>query len=310
MSPIPPTQQPRACDLEPEVQTYLAAISQSTDALRKLYPLDTPEKADLASPLWDEIYTAIGFTTLDVELEHAILTHKSTAELMPAVREATVQCEAAFEIITARRLVQARDPDEAREILNNGPIHPFYVHFANLEWTTLLNAVGKTPQSVAILGSGALPETSIWITDWAAAHGTQIHVHNVELVPDRLELSRGVHQALGLLDQSSNASVSFETGDARNAPSDLSVYDAVYFNATVGSTVEEKESILLDVVSRMRKGAHMVTRSTYSLKTMAYPPVSLQSPRVLGKLRPVLTLHSSGEVGKTVNATVIVSRVL
>lgn len=159
----------------------------------------------------------------------------------------------------------------ARDILNNGPIHPFYVYFANLEWTTLLNAVGKTPQSVAILGSGALPETSIWISDWAADHGTQIHVRNVELVQDRLELSRGVHQALGLLDQASNASVSFETGDARTAPSDLSGYDAVYFNATVGSTVEEKESILLDVVGRMKKGAHMVTRSTYSLKTMAYP---------------------------------------
>jgi ubiquinone/menaquinone biosynthesis C-methylase UbiE len=121
---------------------------------------------------------------------------------------------------------------------------------------------------VAILGAGALPETAIWIADWARANGKRIHVHNVEIVPDRLELSRQVYEALGELHESD---VSFQVGNARDSPSDLGGFDAVYFNATIGSTVLEKESILLDVVSRMRKGAHMVTRSTYSLKTMAYP---------------------------------------
>jgi nicotianamine synthase len=136
---------------------------------------------------------------------------------------------------------------------------------------------------VAILGSGALPETGIWIADWARVNGKRIHVHNVEIVRDRLELSRQVYEALGELNE---RDVSFQAGNARDTPSDLSGFDAVYFNATVGSTVWEKESILLDVVGRMRKGAHMVTRSTYSLKTMAYP-VSTGLP--VCNLNPSLT---------------------
>lgn len=121
---------------------------------------------------------------------------------------------------------------------------------------------------MAILGSGALPETGIWIADWARANGKRIHVHNVEIVQDRLELSRQVYEALGELNEDD---VSFRVGNAMDSAIDLGRFDAVYFNATIGSTVLEKESILLHVVSRMRKGAHMVTRSTYSLKTMAYP---------------------------------------
>jgi nicotianamine synthase len=134
----------------------------------------------------------------------------------------------------------------------------------------LIAALGRSPDSVAILGSGALPETGIWIVDWARANGKRIQVHNVDIVQDRLDLSRQVYDVLEL-DESNKSDVSFEVGDARDAPADLSGFDAVYFNATVGSTVLEKESILLDVVGRMRKGAYMLTRSTHSLKTMAYP---------------------------------------
>ncbi|KAK4235856.1 Nicotianamine synthase 2 [Achaetomium macrosporum] len=301
-----------ARDLEAEIQAYVSKVSCATAALEKLYPLDTPEKVDQAIRFWSDIYGCIAFTTLDTELEEAILTHRSMSELMPEVRRATVNCEAAFEIATARRMALARDAKEARAILDHGPAHIFYQCFAHFEWAALLAALnGRVPDSVAILGSGALPETAIWIADWARANGKRIHVHNVEMVQDRLELSRQAYQALGeLKDDDSQNDVRFQVGNARNTPSDLSGFDAVYFNATVGSTVREKESILLDVASRMRKGAHVVTRSTYSLKTMAYPPASIQSSRILAKLRPVVTLHSSGEAGKTVNATVIVSRVV
>jgi ubiquinone/menaquinone biosynthesis C-methylase UbiE len=163
----------------------------------------------------------------------------------------------------------------ARAIFNQGPVHIFYQCFAPFEWGALLAALGgRAPESVAILGSGALPETGIWIAGWARANGQRVHVHNVEVVPDRLELSRRVYEALGELD---TTDVSFEVGNARDSPADLSTFEAVYFNATLGATAQEKESILIDVANRMRKGAYMVTRSTYSLKTMAYP-VSQPSP--------------------------------
>jgi PIN domain nuclease of toxin-antitoxin system len=96
-------------DLESEVGAYLSNISSATAVLENLYPLDTPEKVEQAVGLWDRIYTAIGFTTVDTELEHAILTHRSMSKLMPEVRRATINCEAAFEIATARQTALAKD---------------------------------------------------------------------------------------------------------------------------------------------------------------------------------------------------------
>jgi nicotianamine synthase len=85
-----------------------------------------------------------------------------------------------------------------------------------------------------------------------------------------LEQSKRVYEALGLLDD-----LTFEAGDVRAAPKDLSSFDVVYFNATLGTSTREKEDMMLDVARRMRPGALVLTRSTYSLKTMAYP-VSLE----------------------------------
>jgi hypothetical protein len=100
--------------LELDVQAYVARVSSAAAALEQLYPLDTPEKIDQAIGFWDDLYARIAFTTLDVELEHAILGHRSMRELMPRLRRATINCEAAFEIATARRMAQARDGKEGR----------------------------------------------------------------------------------------------------------------------------------------------------------------------------------------------------
>ncbi|KAF4160816.1 hypothetical protein CNMCM6936_003771 [Aspergillus lentulus] len=75
-----------------------------------------------------------------------------------------------------------------------------------------------------------------------------------------------------------------------------SEYDAVYFAALVGSMCEEKESLLLGVVSRMRKGAILITRSTYSLKQLAYPAIEPTSLRLKERLQLILTVHGYGEL--------------
>lgn len=126
--------------------------------------------------------------------------------------------------------------------------------------------MGHAPQSIAILGSGAMPETGVWVTDWARKHGKRIRIHSLEIIPGRLERSKKVYDALCGSDD-----CTFEMGDIKYAPSDLREHDVVYFNAAVGATTIEKENILLDIVSRMRPGAFVLTRSTHSIKTMAYP---------------------------------------
>lgn len=101
-------------DLESEIQAYVSEVSCATSALEKLYPIDTPAKLEEAISLWDKVYACIAFTTLDTELENALLSHRFMSELMPEVRRATVNCEAAFEIATARRMTLAGDAKEGK----------------------------------------------------------------------------------------------------------------------------------------------------------------------------------------------------
>ena len=129
-----------------------------------------------------------------------------------------------------------------------------------------MEVLGRPPTSVAVLGCGPLPETTIWIADWAQANHHDIYIHNVEVVESRMQQARVVCSALGIADN-----MTFETGDAHVVPRDLKQFEVVYFNAAVGSTEDEKVAIILDFVARMSPGALLVTRSTHALKTMAYP---------------------------------------
>ncbi|TVY66166.1 hypothetical protein Focb16_v011036 [Fusarium oxysporum f. sp. cubense] len=112
-----------------------------------------------------------------------------------------------------------------------------------------------------------MPETAVWATGWAKKQARTVQIHSLELLPDRLEKSVKV---LNRLCEDTQHCI-FEAGDIKDAPQDLREHDVVYFNAAVGSTTLEKENILLSVVYRMRAGAFVLTRSTPSIKTMAYP---------------------------------------
>ncbi|KAF4628898.1 hypothetical protein G7Y89_g9253 [Cudoniella acicularis] len=234
-------------DLAAEAQVYVRKMVSSVASLDALCPLDSPEKTEQAIPFWSQFYDVIGFSTLDIELENAILQHPDVLKLMPDLRRVMGECEVALEVTWAAKVAVARDPTEARQIFNGGTLH-------------------GAPESVAILGSGALPETGVWMIDWARKNNQRIRIHSLEIIPERLEQSKRVYEALGLLED-----LTFEVGDVRTAPKDLSSFDVVYFNATLGTSTREKEDLMLDVARRMRPGALVLTRSTYSLKTMAYP---------------------------------------
>ncbi|KAG7121600.1 Nicotianamine synthase 3 like protein [Verticillium longisporum] len=288
------------------VQHHIGKIKRATDSLEGLYPLNSIDKVNAAIPHWNELYGVIGFTTVDTDVEQRLLKHPDVISLLPSTRRAVLECEAAFEIAFANEIAEAPDSSTARLSLSRFPIHAFYEHAAELEWTAASTVLGRTPRSVAILGAGALPETCIWIQDWARARGERVHVHNVELLPSRLELSQRAMATLKL----DSEDTTYEVGDARDVPRDLRRFDAVYFNATVGSTAEEKETVLLEVASRMTSGSIMVSRGSASLKSLFYPPTIMNSPKLMKKLMPVLTCHMNGEKGRSINTSIIVSRVI
>ncbi|PCD34915.1 hypothetical protein AU210_007508 [Fusarium oxysporum f. sp. radicis-cucumerinum] len=134
---------------------------------------------------------------------------------------------------------------------------------------TLLGFTSVSPKviGVAILGSGAIPETAVWVTGWAKKQARTVQIHSLELLPDRLEKSVKVLNRLC----EDTQHCTFEADDIKDAPQDLREHDVVNFNAAVRSTALEEENVLLSVVYRMRAGAFMLTRNTLSIKTMAYP---------------------------------------
>ncbi|KAM0559776.1 hypothetical protein ACHAPJ_004300 [Fusarium lateritium] len=258
---------PNGRDLEGEAQVYVKTMVENVKAAKALCPLDTPEKTDQVVPFWAGFYKVIGFTTLDLELETAVLAHPEILSLMPDIRYVMGECEGALEVTWAERVAAAKDSTEAWQIYTTTPIHEFYEYVLKAEWSGLLSVMDQAPKSIAILGSGAMPETAVWVTGWAKKQAKTVRIHSLELLPDRLEKSIKVLDTL----RGDIEHCTFESGDIRDAPKDLREHDVVYFNAAVGSTTLEKENILLGVVSRMRSGAFVLTRSTHSIKTMAYP---------------------------------------
>lgn len=101
-----------ARDLPTEAQVYVYKIASAITVLNALYPLNSAEKVTQAVPCWNQIYDIIGFTTLDTDLENAILKHPNLVKLMPSVRRATIECEAAFEVSWADKIALARDPTD------------------------------------------------------------------------------------------------------------------------------------------------------------------------------------------------------
>jgi hypothetical protein len=195
-----------------------------------------------------------------------------------------------------------------------------------MEWNAARTVLRQCPQKMAILGSGPLPLTAIRIRELAQQEGQAVSFHLVERYASRVRQSEQVLEKLGLAGWTTH-----RIADAADQFG-LSEYDAVYFAALVGSTREEKESLLLGVVSRMRKGAILITRSTYSLKQLAYPvspcishypfldeftkkltgdqAIEPTSLRLKERLQPILTVHGYGEPQGSVSASVIISQVV
>lgn len=122
------------------------------------------------------------------------------------------------------------------------------------------------PGKVALLGSGPLPLTATFVVDQGHKVGKEISVLCVDWMEDRIKKSERVCRKLG-----DYPSIRFQVADISVGPEDLAEFDLVYCVALVGTTQEEKQNLFLSVAKRMREGAILITRSTFALKTLAYP---------------------------------------
>lgn len=99
-------------DLEGETQFYVRKMVENIKSAKALCPLDTPEKTDKATPFWNGFYEILSFTTLDAELEKAILRSSEIVRILPDIRFMMGEGEGALEVTYAERVAAAHDSTE------------------------------------------------------------------------------------------------------------------------------------------------------------------------------------------------------
>lgn len=141
--------------------------------------------------------------------------------------------------------------------------------------STILSHV---PNNIALLGSGPLPLTATFLLDRAKEAGKDMSVLCVDWIEERIQQSERVCRKLG-----DYPGIRFQVTDIHSGPKDLTGFDVVYCVALVGSTPQEKQALFLSVARRMKEGAILISRSTFSLKTLAYPVSRTSEPSLANK---------------------------
>ena len=112
---------------------------------------------------------------------------------------------------------------------------------------------------VAMIGSGPLPLTGLWLHQLTGAQIT-----HVDASDEAIELSRGLAAALDWPGQ-------FVTGLGQSVALDEGRYDAIYVAGLAGETLAEKQAIVDHVRPALKPDGRLIARGAYGARTLLYP---------------------------------------
>ncbi|KAK4162697.1 putative nicotianamine synthase [Cladorrhinum sp. PSN259] len=253
----------------------------------------------------------------DQDIVTQVLNNTSVQAVLPSLRHICAESESCLELHWAEHILQGQSQEEVFDRLKAFPYYDNYEDLTRLELCSILSATHAAPRRIAFIGSGPLPLTSLCLlrslkNDTLVKSMTKLHdlkdqpeqppiVLNVDY--DEVAISASLKLSLALGE--AGKGMEFICAEASSASKDLTEFDVVYMAALVGISQAEKENIMLEVVSRMRKGALLVVRSSWGLRTCLYPEVDLATESLLKRLELCVVVHPYGQV---VNS-VIVARV-
>lgn len=214
-----------------------------------------------------------------------ILAHPEVDGRRNTIRDLSARGETALEHVWAERIATAPDADAA---LAAFPYLDNYDRLTALEVRLLIHS-GGTPTSVALLGCGPLPLSTLGYADSLGCP-----VVGLDRDPAAVDLARRVATRVG------SGTLRFEQADAADVG--LTQHDAVVLAALVGETPRTKAAILRRVAGAMRPGAILLARSARGLRTLLYPPVDLNAMEGFEVLEVV---HPTDDV---INSVVVARR--
>ncbi|TGO69978.1 hypothetical protein BOTNAR_0005g00600 [Botryotinia narcissicola] len=211
----------------------------------------------------------------------------------------------------------------AHRILSTFPYDKNYEHLTRFELAAI-SSTGFTlspSTSIAFIGSGPMPLTSLCILSALSSNHMTYNITptssilsvaptpqypttitNIDSNPLANTQAQALCESLGGLP---STGMKFITSLAGSNDLDLSSYEIVWLAALVGGTQEDKESILQNVVRKMRKGSLLVMRGAWGLRSVLYCDFDVTTPAVTEYLDICVRMDPFGDV---VNS-VIVGRV-
>ncbi|KAL2256461.1 hypothetical protein VTK26DRAFT_1629 [Humicola hyalothermophila] len=247
----------------------------------------------------------------DRDIVEKVLTNRQVLAILPSLRQICAEAESCLELHWVGHILEGQaspsSPDSVLARLHSFPYYANYEALTRLELCTILSATSPSdaaPCRVAFIGSGPLPLTSLCLLhalkEDALVRGMSATarppvVLNIDHDPAAIAASLKLSLALG----SASAGTKPLGQDQHQ---DLAEFDVVYLAALVGMSQLEKEEIVLAVAGRMRRGALLVVRSAWGLRTCLYPEVDLATERLLERLEVCVVMHPYGQV---VNSVVV-----
>ncbi|KAF7817971.1 nicotianamine synthase [Senna tora] len=162
------------------------------------------------------------------------------------------------------------------------PYYSNYINLALLDFTILTQHSTHLPSTIAFVGSGPLPFTSIVL---ASNHLPTTTFHNYDVDP----LANSMARRLFCAHPDLSNRMLFHTTDIMDVTTELKEYEVVYLAALVGMDKEEKTRIIEHLGKYMAPGAFLMLRSAHGARAFLYPvvhPSDLQGFELLTVFHP------------------------
>ncbi|KAJ2897573.1 Nicotianamine synthase [Zalerion maritima] len=151
------------------------------------------------------------------------------------------------------------------------------------------------PKSIAFLGSGPLPLTSIVL---AKHHFLTTKFYNYDMDPEANSMALKIIYSDGDLCQR----MSFHTADVMDLTrTQLGEHDVVYLAALVGMDAVEKDQLIKHLAQSMKPNSLLMLRSAHGARAFLYPVVEMDTLKMAG-FEVLSVFHPQDEV---INSVVI-----
>ncbi|KAL8805104.1 MAG: hypothetical protein Q9182_002194 [Xanthomendoza sp. 2 TL-2023] len=254
---------------EPQEDCVTSLVTEILACYLQLSQLPTLRPSPQVNNLFEDLVHLCCYSLdEDITKKASVLTHPSITDIITPLRCLCSAGEFQLEAYWTERILKCTNQREAKLMLQSFTYYDNYIDLIRMELNALDSVNrGARPRRFAVLGSGPLPMTSLCISQSYNSDEDAVVVHNVDRDASAISKSAALCRRLGYRSEQ----VGFHCADVEGQAFDLRGFDVVYLAGLVGTTNEQKQSIIGGVVQQMSPGAMLILRSAHSIRSLLYP---------------------------------------